>query len=69
LGISFGKNARVVTVFSSSHYCGQYNSAAIVLIKDKKLHVIVPALFFQWLHAAIPVCVCVVCAYRDGCAL
>jgi diadenosine tetraphosphatase ApaH/serine/threonine PP2A family protein phosphatase len=41
LGISLGKNAKVITVFSSSHYCGQFNSAAVVLIADYRIHVIV----------------------------
>lgn len=41
LGIQLGKNAKVITVFSSSHYCGQFNSAAIVLVADYKIHVIV----------------------------
>jgi len=41
LGISFRKGAKVITVFSSSHYCGQYNSAAVVLVSDHKLHLII----------------------------
>uniref|UniRef100_A0A6B2L7R6 Serine/threonine-protein phosphatase n=1 Tax=Arcella intermedia TaxID=1963864 RepID=A0A6B2L7R6_9EUKA len=34
LGIHISKTARVITVFSSSHYCGQYNSAAVVFVNE-----------------------------------
>lgn len=34
LGFEYSKSARIITVFSSSHYCGGYNSAAIVLASD-----------------------------------
>jgi len=37
LGIHVAKNARVITVFSSSHYCGQYNSAAVVFVHQGKV--------------------------------
>lgn len=38
-GIELCKSARIVTVFSSSHYCGGFNSAAIVLINEGRLRV------------------------------
>jgi len=38
-GIQFSKNLRVITVFSSSHYCGQYNSAAIVFVNNGEVNV------------------------------
>ena len=41
LGVSYAKSARVITVFSSSHYCGSYNSAAGVLVADNRIKVIV----------------------------
>ena len=37
----FTAQARVVTVFSSSHYCGGFNSAAVILVARNKLQVIV----------------------------
>ncbi|KNC50443.1 serine/threonine protein phosphatase [Thecamonas trahens ATCC 50062] len=43
LGVSYQKSARVITVFSSSHYCGSYNSAAGVLVADSAIRVIVMA--------------------------
>jgi len=33
-GFDYSKSARIITVFSSSHYCGGYNSAALVLACD-----------------------------------
>jgi uncharacterized protein YheU (UPF0270 family) len=33
-GVEYAKRARILTVFSSSHYCGGYNNAAIVLASD-----------------------------------
>eukprot|EP00727_Mastigamoeba_balamuthi_P013613 m51a1_g8875 putative serine threonine protein (621) ;mRNA; f:620496-624118 len=41
LGIDVAKNAQILTVFSSSHYCGGYNRAAAVLIYAHKLDIIV----------------------------
>jgi len=38
-GVDYSKNAHIVTVFSSSHYCGGFNSAAIVLVDRDSLHV------------------------------
>jgi len=38
-GIEYCKSARIVTVFSSSHYCGGFNSAAIVLVNEGRLRV------------------------------
>ena len=38
-GIEYSKGARIVTVFSSSHYCGGFNSAAIVLVNESRLRV------------------------------
>ena len=38
-GIEYSKSARIITVFSSSHYCGGYNSAAIVLVNEGRLRV------------------------------
>jgi len=37
LGIHLSKNARCITVFSSSHYCGSYNSAAVVFVDGNKV--------------------------------
>jgi len=36
-GIEYCKAARILTVFSSSHYCGGFNSAAIVLVSDNRI--------------------------------
>ena len=41
LGVEIAKNATILTVFSSSHYCGAFNRAAAVLVHDHKLDVIV----------------------------
>ena len=38
-GIEYCKSARILTVFSSSHYCGGFNSAAIVLVADGRIRV------------------------------
>ncbi len=38
-GIEFCKQASIMTVFSSSHYCGRFNSAAIVLVNEGRLRV------------------------------
>lgn len=38
-GIEYCKGARIITVFSSSHYCGGFNSAAIVLVNEGRLRV------------------------------
>jgi len=38
-GIEYCKAARIITVFSSSHYCGGFNSAAIVLVNEGRLRV------------------------------
>ena len=38
-GIEYCKAARIMTVFSSSHYCGGFNSAAIILVNDQRLRV------------------------------
>jgi predicted phosphodiesterase len=38
-GFEYSKEARIVTVFSSSHYCGSFNSAAIVLVHNSRLRV------------------------------
>ena len=40
-GVQIEKSARVLTVFSSSHYCGNYNKAACVLVADSRLKIIV----------------------------
>jgi hypothetical protein len=37
LGIHLSKTARCITVFSSSHYCGSYNSAAVVFVDGHKI--------------------------------
>merc|ERR1712232_194181 len=36
-GIEYCKSARILTVFSSSHYCGGFNSAAIVLVNENRI--------------------------------
>lgn len=41
LGINIQKGAKLVTVFSSSHYCGGYNSAAGVLVADHRLRIMI----------------------------
>lgn len=41
LGVDIAKNATILTVFSSSHYCGAFNRAAAVLVHDHKIDVIV----------------------------
>ena len=41
LGVDVAKNATILTIFSSSHYCGAFNRAAAVLVHDHKLDVIV----------------------------
>ena len=38
-GIEYCKGARILTVFSSSHYCGGFNSAAIVLVNGGRIRV------------------------------
>eukprot|EP01095_Lingulamoeba_sp_RSL-Kostka_P015373 TRINITY_DN705_c0_g1_i1.p1 TRINITY_DN705_c0_g1~~TRINITY_DN705_c0_g1_i1.p1 ORF type:complete len:432 (-),score=115.93 TRINITY_DN705_c0_g1_i1:323-1618(-) len=38
-GIEYCKSARILTVFSSSHYCGGYNSAAIVFVGNGRIRV------------------------------
>lgn len=38
-GIEYCKSARILTVFSSSHYCGGFNSAAIVLVNEGRIRV------------------------------
>merc|ERR1712137_787572 len=38
-GIEYCKGARILTVFSSSHYCGGFNSAAIVLVNEGRIRV------------------------------
>merc|ERR1712137_505952 len=38
-GIEYCKGARILTVFSSSHYCGEFNSAAIVLVNEGRIRV------------------------------
>ncbi len=53
LGISLGKNARVITVFSSSHYCGQFNSAAVVLVSSMRVYDMCVCVF---------VCACAFCS-------
>jgi len=40
LGVDISKNAAILTVFSSSHYCGGYNRAASVLVHDHRLDII-----------------------------
>jgi len=40
LGVDISKNATILTVFSSSHYCGGYNRAASVLVHDHRLDVV-----------------------------
>lgn len=40
-GVQIEKSARVLTVFSSSHYCGNYNKAACVLVADSRIKIIV----------------------------
>ena len=41
LGVDIAKGATILTVFSSSHYCGGFNRAAAVLVHDHKLDIIV----------------------------
>ena len=41
LGYSYAKGAKVITIFSSSHYCGGHNSAAIALVADAQIRVMV----------------------------
>jgi Ca2+-binding EF-hand superfamily protein len=41
LGVQFTRSARVVTIFSSSHYCGGFNSAAVLLVARNRLQIIV----------------------------
>eukprot|EP01096_Ripella_sp_DP13-Kostka_P013958 TRINITY_DN617_c1_g1_i1.p1 TRINITY_DN617_c1_g1~~TRINITY_DN617_c1_g1_i1.p1 ORF type:complete len:533 (+),score=182.46 TRINITY_DN617_c1_g1_i1:26-1600(+) len=38
-GIEYCKRASIMTVFSSSHYCGRFNSAAIVLVSEGRIRV------------------------------
>lgn len=38
-GIEYCKQARIMTVFSSSHYCGGHNSAAIILVSKGRIRV------------------------------
>jgi len=40
LGVDISKNAAILTVFSSSHYCGGFNRAASVLVHDHRLDII-----------------------------
>lgn len=40
LGVDISKNATILTVFSSSHYCGGYNRAAAVLTHNHRLDII-----------------------------
>jgi len=40
-GVDISKDAAILTVFSSSHYCGGYNRAASVLVHDHRLDIIV----------------------------
>ena len=39
LSVRIVSPARVITVFSSSHYCGGYNAAAVILIDKRRLQV------------------------------
>lgn len=41
LGVQLSRHARVITIFSSSHYCGGFNSAAALLVARKRLQIIV----------------------------
>jgi hypothetical protein len=41
LGVEIQKGAKVLTVFSSSHYCGGHNSAASILISDELIKVMI----------------------------
>eukprot|EP01105_Mastigella_eilhardi_P009469 TRINITY_DN2232_c0_g1_i2.p1 TRINITY_DN2232_c0_g1~~TRINITY_DN2232_c0_g1_i2.p1 ORF type:complete len:569 (-),score=144.56 TRINITY_DN2232_c0_g1_i2:611-2296(-) len=40
-GVDIAKNATIMTIFSSSHYCGGANRAAAVLVYDGKLTLII----------------------------
>ena len=41
LGVEITKGAKVLTVFSSSHYCGGHNSAAAIMVADDKIKVVI----------------------------
>eukprot|EP01091_Cochliopodium_minus_P014529 TRINITY_DN4946_c0_g1_i1.p1 TRINITY_DN4946_c0_g1~~TRINITY_DN4946_c0_g1_i1.p1 ORF type:complete len:775 (-),score=194.86 TRINITY_DN4946_c0_g1_i1:41-2365(-) len=41
LGVDIQKGAKVLTVFSSSHYCGGHNSAAAILISEERIKVMI----------------------------
>ncbi|KNC55061.1 serine/threonine protein phosphatase [Thecamonas trahens ATCC 50062] len=41
LGVSYAKSAQVITIFSSSHYAGGHNSAAIALVAEGAIRVMV----------------------------